>query len=273
MSSLVLILAVGCVVRRGRRRAGPEPQQGAVTGRRAGRRGRAGRVLFAFVPNVQPVTIIVAVTGATLGARAGIATGGSAALASNAFLGQGPWTPWQMIGWGLAARRRWPGVRTASRWRRSASPGAFWSRRRSARVRSTPRRPSASRTESPRPMPNAARGVAVTEQSREAGRRSRRPAPSRSSARASMGPGRGTAFESSAAEPPTAMPARGPSVAPVTASDDGHRLRRPGTNANSTRPPAAAAASAASAPSASSLLRFGPRSTLGLRQARLQPTA
>jgi energy-coupling factor transport system substrate-specific component len=61
----------------------------------------AGRVLFAFVPNVQPVTIIVAVTGATLGPRAGLATGGAAALVSNAFLGQGPWTPWQMIGWGL----------------------------------------------------------------------------------------------------------------------------------------------------------------------------
>jgi len=61
----------------------------------------AGRVLFAFVPNVQPVTIIVAVTGATLGSRAGLATGGAAALVSNAFLGQGPWTPWQMIGWGL----------------------------------------------------------------------------------------------------------------------------------------------------------------------------
>jgi energy-coupling factor transport system substrate-specific component len=61
----------------------------------------AGRVLFAFIPNVQPVTIVVAVTGATLGARAGLACGGAAALLSNAVLGQGPWTPWQMIGWGL----------------------------------------------------------------------------------------------------------------------------------------------------------------------------
>ena len=58
-------------------------------------------MLFAFIPNVQPVTIVVAVTGATLGARAGLACGGAAALLSNAFLGQGPWTPWQMIGWGL----------------------------------------------------------------------------------------------------------------------------------------------------------------------------
>jgi energy-coupling factor transport system substrate-specific component len=60
-----------------------------------------GRVLFAAIPNVQPVTMIVAVTGVTLGARAGLATGAAAALASNVFLGQGPWTPWQMTGWGM----------------------------------------------------------------------------------------------------------------------------------------------------------------------------
>ena len=60
-----------------------------------------GRVLLAAIPNVQPVTMIVAVTGVSLGARAGLATGAAAALASNAFLGQGPWTPWQMAGWGL----------------------------------------------------------------------------------------------------------------------------------------------------------------------------
>jgi energy-coupling factor transport system substrate-specific component len=60
-----------------------------------------GRVLFAAIPNVQPVTMIVAVAGVTLGVRAGLATGAAAALASNAFLGQGPWTPWQMAGWGM----------------------------------------------------------------------------------------------------------------------------------------------------------------------------
>ena len=61
----------------------------------------AGRVLFAFVPNVQPVTMLVAVTGVTIGLRAGVATGACAALLSNALLGQGPWTPWQMLAWGL----------------------------------------------------------------------------------------------------------------------------------------------------------------------------
>jgi energy-coupling factor transport system substrate-specific component len=60
----------------------------------------AGRVLFAAVPGVQPVTVITVAAGAALGARAGFATGALAALVSNFFLGQGPWTPWQMLGWG-----------------------------------------------------------------------------------------------------------------------------------------------------------------------------
>ena len=60
----------------------------------------AGRVLFAAIPGVQPVTVIVVCAGAALGARAGFATGAVAAFASNFFLGQGVWTPWQMLAWG-----------------------------------------------------------------------------------------------------------------------------------------------------------------------------
>jgi energy-coupling factor transport system substrate-specific component len=60
----------------------------------------AGRVLFAPVPNVQPVTVIVAAAGFALGPRRGFAVGALAALASNFFLGQGPHTPWQMLAWG-----------------------------------------------------------------------------------------------------------------------------------------------------------------------------
>lgn len=59
----------------------------------------AGRVLFAAVPGVQPVTVIAIVAGAALGLRAGIATGALAAFVSNLFLGQGIWTPQQMLGW------------------------------------------------------------------------------------------------------------------------------------------------------------------------------
>ena len=60
----------------------------------------AGRVLFAPVPNVQPVTVIVAACGVALGPRRGFAVGALAALASNFFLGQGSHTPWQMLAWG-----------------------------------------------------------------------------------------------------------------------------------------------------------------------------
>ena len=60
----------------------------------------AGRVLFAAVPGVQPVTVIAIVAGASLGMRAGVATGALAAFVSNLFLGQGIWTPQQMLGWG-----------------------------------------------------------------------------------------------------------------------------------------------------------------------------
>ena len=60
----------------------------------------AGRVLFAAIPGVQPVTVITVAAGVALGLRAGVAVGGVAALASNFVLGQGPWTPWQMLAWG-----------------------------------------------------------------------------------------------------------------------------------------------------------------------------
>ena len=60
----------------------------------------AGRVLFAAIPGVQPVTVITVVAGAALGARSGFAVGAVAAFVSNFFLGQGVWTPWQMLAWG-----------------------------------------------------------------------------------------------------------------------------------------------------------------------------
>lgn len=59
----------------------------------------AGRVLLAPVPDVQPVTVIVVATGVALGVRPGVAVGAAAAFVSNFFLGQGLWTPWQMLAW------------------------------------------------------------------------------------------------------------------------------------------------------------------------------
>jgi len=60
-----------------------------------------GRIAFAPLPNVKPTTDIVVLAGFALGAAPGFAVGATAALASNVFFGQGPWTPWQMVGWGL----------------------------------------------------------------------------------------------------------------------------------------------------------------------------
>ena len=60
-----------------------------------------GRIAFAPIPNVKPTTDIVLLTGYALGGAPGFAVGAVAALASNVFFGQGPWTPWQMCAWGV----------------------------------------------------------------------------------------------------------------------------------------------------------------------------
>jgi energy-coupling factor transport system substrate-specific component len=61
----------------------------------------AGRIAFAAFPNVKPTTDIVIFAGYALGPAAGFAVGALAALVSNFWFGQGPWTPWQMAGWGM----------------------------------------------------------------------------------------------------------------------------------------------------------------------------
>ncbi len=60
-----------------------------------------GRIAFAAVPNVKPTSDIVLISGFALGGAPGYVVGAVAALTSNVFFGQGPWTPWQMAGWGL----------------------------------------------------------------------------------------------------------------------------------------------------------------------------
>ncbi len=61
----------------------------------------AGRIAFAAFPNVKPTTDIVIFAGYALGPAPGFAVGALAGLVSNFWFGQGPWTPWQMAGWGL----------------------------------------------------------------------------------------------------------------------------------------------------------------------------
>ncbi|MFA1820313.1 ECF transporter S component [Virgibacillus oceani] len=59
------------------------------------------RVPFSSLPSVQPTTFVVIVTGIALGPQSGFVVGLLAAIVSNLFLGQGPWTPWQMYCWGM----------------------------------------------------------------------------------------------------------------------------------------------------------------------------
>lgn len=63
--------------------------------------GAAGRILFAPFPNFKPVSAIAIIAGVVFGRRSGFMVGALAALASNFFFGQGPWTPWQMYAWGM----------------------------------------------------------------------------------------------------------------------------------------------------------------------------
>lgn len=61
----------------------------------------ASRVAFALVPWVKPIMGVIMVAGAAFGAETGFLVGALAALISNFFFSQGPWTPWQMMAYGV----------------------------------------------------------------------------------------------------------------------------------------------------------------------------
>lgn len=61
----------------------------------------AGRILFAFAPSFKPVSAFTIITGTYMGKEAGFVSGALAALISNFYFGQGPWTPFQMLSFGL----------------------------------------------------------------------------------------------------------------------------------------------------------------------------
>jgi len=59
------------------------------------------RIPFAAAPSLQPCTYLITCSGYVFGPVAGFMVGAITALVSNFFLGQGPWTPYQMFAWGL----------------------------------------------------------------------------------------------------------------------------------------------------------------------------
>ncbi len=54
-----------------------------------------------FLPFFKPVTAITVITAIYLGGEAGFLVGALSALLSNFYFGQGPWTAFQMLAWGL----------------------------------------------------------------------------------------------------------------------------------------------------------------------------
>ena len=60
----------------------------------------ASRVVVPF-PSFKPTMAFVILAGMAFGAERGFLCGAVTALVSNFFFSQGPWTPWQMMGYGM----------------------------------------------------------------------------------------------------------------------------------------------------------------------------
>ncbi len=58
-------------------------------------------VIGRFIPLFKPITALCVMTAMYLGAEAGFLCGALSVLVSNIYFGQGPWTPFQMLGFGL----------------------------------------------------------------------------------------------------------------------------------------------------------------------------
>ncbi len=58
-------------------------------------------VLGRFIPLFKPITALTIITGMYLGGETGFLVGAMSAVISNIFAGQGPWTAFQMLAWGL----------------------------------------------------------------------------------------------------------------------------------------------------------------------------
>lgn len=54
------------------------------------------------IPHFKPIFAVIMLTGVAFGPEAGFLVGAVSAFASNFFYGQGPYMPWQMLGYGMA---------------------------------------------------------------------------------------------------------------------------------------------------------------------------
>ena len=60
-----------------------------------------GRIAFYWIPFFKPVSAIVIIAGTYMGMECGFMCGALSAILSNLYFGQGPWTPFQMLTWGM----------------------------------------------------------------------------------------------------------------------------------------------------------------------------
>lgn len=58
-------------------------------------------VLGRLLPVFKPITALTVLSAMYLGAEGGFLVGALSAVLSNAIMGQGPWTPFQMLAWGM----------------------------------------------------------------------------------------------------------------------------------------------------------------------------
>ncbi|MBE7059906.1 MAG: ATP-binding cassette domain-containing protein [Ruminococcaceae bacterium] len=61
----------------------------------------AGRAAFFMLPHFKPLAAVIIICGCLLGGETGFLIGAVSAFVSNFFYRQGPWTPWQMLTFGL----------------------------------------------------------------------------------------------------------------------------------------------------------------------------
>ncbi|MEG1661079.1 MAG: ECF transporter S component, partial [Clostridiales bacterium] len=61
----------------------------------------AGRAACFMIPSFKPVLALVIIAGICFGGEVGFLVGALTGFVSNFFFGQGPWTPWQMLGFGM----------------------------------------------------------------------------------------------------------------------------------------------------------------------------
>ena len=68
------------------------------------------RGVFFWIPQFKPVSALVLVTGSCFGSVPGMLVGMLSGFLSNFMFSQGPWTPFQMLSWGLIGDgiRIWP---------------------------------------------------------------------------------------------------------------------------------------------------------------------